>query len=80
MLKSTYHARLEVNLTEVVVDEITLVGSRCGPFAPALRLLERGLVQVTPLIQARYAFSEVLAAFERAAQPGALKVLVTREG
>jgi len=79
VLKSTYHASLEVNLTKVVVDEITLVGSRCGPFAPALRLLERGLVEVAPLIQARYPFSEVLAAFEHAAQPGALKVLVTLE-
>ena len=79
VLKSTYHASLEVNLTKVVVDEITLVGSRCGPFAPALRLLERGLVEVVPLIQARYPFSEVLAAFEHAAQPGALKVLVTLE-
>ena len=79
VLKSTYHASLEVNLTEVVVDEITLVGSRCGPFAPALRLLERGLVQVTPLIQARYTFSQVLTAFERAAQRGALKVLVEQE-
>jgi len=76
VLKSTYHASLEVNLTEVVVDEITLVGSRCGPFAPALRLLERGLVQVTSLIQARYTFSKVLTAFEHAAQPGTLKVLV----
>jgi threonine dehydrogenase-like Zn-dependent dehydrogenase len=93
VLKSTYHAPpqspptlggkfqkpLDANLTAVVVDEITLVGSRCGPFAPALRLLERGLVEVVPLIQARYPFSEVLTAFEHAAQPGALKVLVTQE-
>lgn len=79
VLKSTYHASLEVNLTEVVVDEITLVGSRCGPFAPALRLLERGLVEVVPLIQARYPLSEVLTAFGHAAQPGVLKVLVARE-
>jgi alcohol dehydrogenase len=80
VLKSTYHASLEVNLTEVTVDEITLVGSRCGPFAPALRLLERGLVEVVPLIQARYTLSEVLTAFEHAALPGTLKVLVTQEG
>jgi threonine dehydrogenase-like Zn-dependent dehydrogenase len=79
VLKSTYHGSLDANLTAVVVDEITLVGSRCGPFAPALRLLERGLVEVAPLIQARYPFSEVLTAFEHAAQPGALKVLVARE-
>lgn len=80
VLKSTYHGSLEANLTAVVVDEITLVGSRCGPFAPALRLLERGLVEVVPLIQARYTLSEVLTAFEHAAQPGTLKVLVTRKG
>ena len=59
-----------------VVDEITLIGSRCGPFAPALRLLEQGLVEVTPLIHARYPLSEALTAFERAARPGTLKVLV----
>jgi len=93
VLKSTYHAPsqspptlggklqrpLDANLTMVVVDEITLVGSRCGPFAPALRLLERGLVEVAPLIQARYTLSEVLTAFEWAAQPGTLKVLVAPE-
>jgi alcohol dehydrogenase len=79
VLKSTYHGSLDANLTAVVVDEITLVGSRCGPFTPALRLLERGLVKVAPLIQARYTLSEVLTAFEHAAQPGTLKVLVTRE-
>ena len=70
---------LDADLTMAVVDEITLVGSRCGPFAPAMRLLERGLVEVTPLIQARYPLSEVLAAFGHAAQPGTLKVLVARE-
>ncbi len=76
VLKSTYHGTLDVDLTMVVVDEVTLVGSRCGPFAPALRLLERGLVKVAPLIQARYPLSEALTAFEHAARPGTLKVLV----
>ncbi len=76
VLKSTYHGSLETNLTIVVVDEVTLVGSRCGPFAPALRLLERGLVDVIPLIQARYPLNQALAAFEHAARPGTLKVLV----
>jgi threonine dehydrogenase-like Zn-dependent dehydrogenase len=76
ILKSTYHDRLNADLTMAVVNEITLVGSRCGPFAPALRLLERGLVDVLPLIQARYPLSEALAAFEHAARPGTLKVLV----
>ena len=63
-------------LTMAVVDEVTLVGSRCGPFAPALRLLERGLVDVLPLIHAHYPLSEALAAFDHTARPGALKVLV----
>lgn len=76
VLKSTYHGAVEANLTMVVVDEVTLAGSRCGPFEPALRLLEQRLVQVTPLVQARYRLEEGLAAFERAAQRGTLKVLI----
>ncbi len=84
VLKSTYHVSLDADdstglaevLTMIAVDEVTLVGSRCGPFAPALRLLERGLVDVAPLIQARYPLSEAMAAFEHAARPGTLKVLI----
>ncbi len=76
VLKSTYHGAVEANLTMVVVDEVTLAGSRCGPFEPALRLLERELVQVTPLVQARYPLAEGLAAFERAGRRGTLKVLI----
>jgi threonine dehydrogenase-like Zn-dependent dehydrogenase len=79
MLKSTYHGSVDADLTMAVVDEITLVGSRCGPFAPALRLLERDIVNVTPLIQARYRLSEALAAFEHAARPGTLKILMDVE-
>jgi threonine dehydrogenase-like Zn-dependent dehydrogenase len=75
VLKSTYHGAVETNLTMVVVDEVSLVGSRCGPFEPALRLLEQKL-EVTPLIQARYSLAEGLAAFERAGQRGTLKVLI----
>lgn len=76
VLKSTYHGAVEANLTMVVVDEVTLAGSRCGPFEPALRLLDQRLVQVTPLIQARYRLEEGLTAFERAGQRGTLKVLI----
>jgi threonine dehydrogenase-like Zn-dependent dehydrogenase len=75
VLKSTYHGAVEANLTMVVVDEVSLVGSRCGPFEPALRLLEQKL-KVSPLIQARYSLAEGLAAFERAGQRGTLKVLI----
>lgn len=76
VLKSTYAGRLELDASSLVVDEITVVGSRCGPFAPALRLLARGLVDPRPLIEASYSLSEGLAAFERAARPGALKVMI----
>lgn len=76
VLKSTYHGALNVNLTMVVVDEVQLIGSRCGPFAPAIRLLEQRLVDVDSLIQARYPLDRGLAAFERAATKGTLKVLL----
>ena len=76
VLKSTYHGAVDANLTLVVVDEVALVGSRCGPFEPALRLLAQNLVEVTPLIQGHFRLSEGLAAFERAGQRGTLKILI----
>ena len=78
MLKSTYQGdALPVNLTSIVIDEITLIGSRCGPFDPAIRLLADHQIEVDALIQARYSLDDGLAAFERAAQKGTLKVVVT---
>jgi threonine dehydrogenase-like Zn-dependent dehydrogenase len=76
VLKSTYEGKAEVNLTPLVVNEITVVGSRCGPFAPALRLLAAGQVQVEPLIAATYPLSQVAAALAHAAQPDVRKVLL----
>ncbi len=76
VLKSTFHGQNEVDLTGLVVDEVTLVGSRCGPFAPALRLLAQGLVETDALVDTEYPLAEGLVAFERAATRGALKVLV----
>jgi threonine dehydrogenase-like Zn-dependent dehydrogenase len=77
VLKSTYAGgRLELDASSIVVDELTIVGSRCGPFAPALRLLERGAVDVAPLVEARYPLEQGPAAFEHAARPAALKVLL----
>ncbi len=74
--KSTYHGKLELDYSALVVDEITLVGSRCGPFAPALRLLREGTVDPRPLIEARYPPEQGIAAFEHAARFGALKILI----
>lgn len=76
VLKSTYHGLLEVDLSKIVVDEVQLVGSRCGPFKPALRLLAQGLVDVEPLIQARYPLEQGVLALEKAASKGSLKVLI----
>jgi threonine dehydrogenase-like Zn-dependent dehydrogenase len=76
VLKSTYRGETTLNLSSIVVDEVTLVGSRCGPFAPALEALAEGAIRTAPLVEARYPLSQVLGAFEHAARPGALKVLV----
>lgn len=76
VLKSTYEGRTSLDMAPLVVDEITLVGSRCGPFAPALDLLARGTVDPSPLVEERYDLEDAVAAFEHAARPGTLKILV----
>lgn len=76
VLKSTYHGPVSTDLSSLVVDEIQVVGSRCGPFEPAIRLLSQGLVDVLSLVEAEYLLEEALVAFEHAGQRGALKVLV----
>ncbi|MBZ0301959.1 MAG: alcohol dehydrogenase catalytic domain-containing protein [Anaerolineae bacterium] len=76
VLKSTYQQAFPVDLTQVAVREIRVMGSRCGPFAAALRLLEQGLVDVEALIEARYSLDQAREAFDKAGQPGALKVLL----
>ena len=77
VLKSTFKGDVSVNLSALVVEEVTLVGSRCGPFPPALALLSEGKVDPLPLIKARYRIGEALQAFDHAGQPGVLKVLLT---
>lgn len=74
VLKSTFAADSVINLSMVVVDEIQVLGSRCGPFAPALRLLERNLIVTEPLIADRFRFAEGLEAFRAAA--GQLKMVL----
>jgi alcohol dehydrogenase len=80
VLKSTFHGDVTLNLSMVVVDEVTLVGSRCGPFGSALRLLEQKLVDIEPLIHATFSLDDGLTAFERAAAPGVLKILLSTDG
>jgi threonine dehydrogenase-like Zn-dependent dehydrogenase len=76
VLKSTYHGEIQTDLSRIVVDELTLVGSRCGPFPPALRLLDQQLVDVTSMIEAEYPLADALIAFEHASRRGTLKVLI----
>jgi len=78
VMKSTVAAETQLDLTMLVVDEIQLIGSRCGPFPAALRLLQRGLIETAPLITATYPLDDAMAAF--AASRGALKVLLQMEG
>ncbi len=77
VLKSTYHGLPQADLTRVAVNEITVIGSRCGPFDTALRLLAGGLVEVTSLIEGRYPLAAGKEALAAAAQPGRLKILLT---
>jgi threonine dehydrogenase-like Zn-dependent dehydrogenase len=76
VLKSTYKGEMSVNFSSIVVDEINIIGSRCGPFAPALRLMESGQVDPTVLIDSEFSLRDALKAFEHAAETGVLKVLV----
>ena len=76
VLKSTFHGTTELNSAPVVVDEISIVGSRCGRFAPALELLARDAVETDALVQEEFPLSEGPRAFERASEPGVLKVLI----
>ena len=76
VLKSTFHGATDLNAARIVVDEISVVGSRCGRFAPALELLKTNAVDVDSLISEEYALAGALRAIERASEPGVLKVLL----
>ena len=77
ILKSTVHGMVAVDTAPLIVNEITLVGSRCGRFEAALPLLDGPGIPVEETIAARYALQEAPEAFARAAQSGTLKVLLT---
>lgn len=76
ILKSTYAGAITVNFSEIVVDEITLIGSRCGPFPEALRWLASGKISPARLIDTRFNLESGNMAFAHAAQPGVMKVLL----
>jgi threonine dehydrogenase-like Zn-dependent dehydrogenase len=76
VLKSTHHAETALALSQVVVNEITIVGSRCGRLSSAVELLASGKVDMRQLISAQFQLDEGLKAFEVAARPDTMKVLL----
>ncbi len=76
VLKSTFHGATEIDAAPLVVNEISVIGSRCGRFAPALELLKTGAVDVQSLISEEFALAEGVRAMKRAAEPGVLKILL----
>lgn len=76
VLKSTVATGKELNLAPIVIDEITVLGSRCGQFPPALRLLQSGKIDFSPLISGIYDFDSAIEAFEKNKEKDTLKVLL----
>jgi 2-desacetyl-2-hydroxyethyl bacteriochlorophyllide A dehydrogenase len=77
VLKSTYKGDININLANVVVNEVTIVGSRCGPFDAALNLLAQKQVNPEILIEDCYRFHQAEQAFKHASESGAMKILLT---
>ncbi len=77
IMKSTVHTKVGIDMAAVIVPEITLVGSRCGRFAPALQLLQQRKIDVQSMIHGAYNLKEAKAAFAHAAVKGTLKILLT---
>src|SRR6185503_12308724 len=76
VLKSTFHGKTEFDAAPIVVDEISIVGSRCGRFQPALDLLKKKAIDVDSLISEEYSLSKGVHAMRRAGTKGVLKVLL----
>jgi threonine dehydrogenase-like Zn-dependent dehydrogenase len=75
VLKTTAAQGKEINLAPIVIDEIQVIGSRCGPFAPALRALSKKALDVKPLISSIYKPEDAMRAFKKAASKDSLKVI-----
>jgi alcohol dehydrogenase len=76
IMKSTVHDRVPLDMAAVIVPEITLLGSRCGRFAPALQLLTQRRIDVLSLIHGEFPLADAIPAFARAAEKGILKILL----
>jgi threonine dehydrogenase-like Zn-dependent dehydrogenase len=76
ILKSTYHGLLSLDAAPLVIDEITLIGSRCGPFAPAIAALAHAALAPQALVDAVFPLADAEHALAKAAEPGVLKVIL----
>ncbi len=76
VMKSSYPAPAEIDLTKLVIDEIELIGSRCGPFSMAIEALKNGLIETESLIDATFLINDFQVAFALAQQKGSMKVLI----
>ena len=76
VMKSTLHGPVSIDAAPIIVNEVTLVGSRCGRFQPALDLLSTRKVQVSDMVSDQFLLQDAAKAFKRAAEPGVLKVLL----
>ncbi len=76
ILKTTQTQNNSIDLNQIVIDEISLIGSRCGPFAPAIRALQNKSVDTRPLISKIFPLENGIEAFKYASQKGVLKVIL----
>lgn len=76
VLKSTVASGKELNLAPIVIDEITVLGSRCGQFGPALRLLKNNRIDFKPFISGVYSIDNAIEAFEANKSKESLKILI----
>ncbi len=76
VLKSTMKEEVAIDMTFTVVNELRIIGSRCGPFEPAIKAIRKGLIEVRPLITSRFSVEEWKNAFDTARKPDSLKVLI----
>ena len=77
VLKSTFQGEVKLGISKIVVDEIHLIGSRCGPFAKAIEVLEKKLVDVIEMIDGDFPLDRAKEAFALAQKPEIMKVLIT---
>jgi threonine dehydrogenase-like Zn-dependent dehydrogenase len=76
IIKTTIAERGHIDLNRVVINELSLIGSRCGPFPEAINAIGSGKVKLSPLISAEYSIVEGIRAFAHASERGALKVIL----